>query len=453
MSRILVVDDEENIRLVLETLLSRYGYEVDTAQNGEEALLKIEAKPPDFVIADVRMPGISGIELTKKIKDMGLDIVVMVMSAYGNVELAIEAMKHGAYDFVSKPFKQDEVLMALKKAEERESLRKEVAALRAVLDTEHHDSMNILGRSAPIREVMRMVSRAKDFTTTVLIQGESGTGKELVAKALHEKGARKNKPFVALNCGAIPENLIESELFGHKKGSFTDASSDKTGLFEVAHEGTLFLDEVGELPMATQVKLLRVLQESIIRRIGDTKDRKIDVRIVAATMKNLEQEVKDGHFREDLFYRLNVLNIVVPPLRQRKDDLPLLIEHFIRKNNLKMGTTIRGLNPEAKKLFLDHGWPGNVRELENTIERAMVLAEGEWITEQEVPDRIKKSDQVFFEDLGTHDLSIKKAERYIEEMLIRRALERTGGNRTAAAKLLELSHRALLYKVKEYGIG
>jgi two-component system response regulator AtoC len=303
-----------------------------------------------------------------------------------------------------------------------------------------------------MRVVFRTLEKVADYKTTVLIEGESGTGKELVARALHERSSRASRSFVAVNCGAIPGTLLESELFGHKRGAFTDASSDKRGLFEEADGGTLFLDEIGELPLALQVKLLRALQEGIIRRLGDTRDVKIDVRVVAATVRDLGLEVKEGRFREDLYYRLNVLPLRVPPLRERREDIPLLVEHFLVKNNARLGTKMRGVSPRAHKLLLEYPWPGNVRELENTVERSVVLAEGDTLDEADLPERLRAGKDAVQATLDAGELSIKKTTRVIEETLIRRALDKTRGNRTAAAKLLEISHRALLYKIKDYGV-
>jgi two-component system response regulator AtoC len=450
MPRVLVADDEENLRLVLKTLLRRHGYEVMTAPSAEEALAALEGFAPDFVLADVRMGGMSGIDLTRELSARGSTATVIVMSAYGSIELALEAMKAGAYDYVAKPFKQDEVLLALRKAEERESLRRENRALKEqVREAARFEEM--IGRSDAMAAVFRTIEKAAAYATTVLIHGESGTGKELVARALHARSPRTEKPFVAVNCGAIPEALLESELFGHKRGAFTDAVADKRGLFEEAHEGTLFLDEIGELPLATQVKLLRVLQEGTLRRLGDVKDRQVDVRVVAATVRELREEVDEGRFREDLYYRLNVLALRVPPLRERKGDIPLLIDAFIERNNARLGTRIRGLDEKAMKRMLAYHWPGNVRELENVIERAMVLADEDVLREGDLPERLHDPDPVQTV-LGAGELSIKKTARYMEETLIRKALEKTGGNRTQASKLLEISHRALLYKIKDYGI-
>ncbi len=450
-SRVLVVDDEENLRLVLETMLRRHGYTVKAVASAEAALAALEAFAPDFVLADVRMGGMSGIELTRELAARGSSVTVIVMSAYGSIELALEAMKAGAYDYVAKPFKQDEVLLALRKAEERESLRRENKALKEqVAAAARFEEM--IGKSEAMAGVYRTIEKAAAYATTVLIQGESGTGKELVARALHVRSPRKERRFVAVNCGAIPEALLESELFGHRRGAFTDAVADKRGLFEEAHEGTLFLDEIGELPLATQVKLLRVLQEGTLRRLGDTKDRQVDVRVVAATVRDLREEVDEGRFREDLFYRLNVLPLRVPPLRERREDIPLLVDHLIERNNARLGTRIRGLDDKAKRLMLAYRWPGNVRELENVLERAMVLADGDVLSDADLPERLREPDPVQVV-LGAGELSIKKTARYMEETLIKKALEKTGGNRTQASKLLEISHRALLYKIKDYKIS
>jgi two-component system response regulator AtoC len=451
MRRVLVVDDEENLRLVLRTILKRAGYEVEVATSGEEALEKVESFGPDVILTDVRMPKMSGLDLLAALKAKQSPATVIVMSAYGSVDLAIEAMKAGAYDYVPKPFKPDEILLTLRKAEERETLRRENAKLREEIRRESKFD-EILAKSAPMMEIFKTISKIADYKTTVLISGESGVGKELVARAIHRRSSRKDKPFVAINCGAIPENLLESELFGHKKGAFTDANADRRGLFEEATGGTLFLDEIGELPLALQVKLLRVLQEETIRRLGDVRDTKVDVRIVAATHRDLQAEVKAGRFREDLFYRLNVLPIPIPPLRDRREDILLLVDHFLARNNIRLGTAIRGLDAEARKALVDYAWPGNVRELENTIERAMVLAEGDQLHTQDLPERVREARDPVQMQLASGELSVKKTTRIIEEVLIRRALQKTKGNRTRAAEVLEISHRALLYKLKDYKI-
>ncbi len=451
MRRVLIVDDEENIRVVLRTLLKKHDYQVEAADSAESALEQLERFDPDFVLADVRMSGMTGLELCAELKARSSLATVILMSAYGSVDLAIDAMKAGAYDYISKPFKQDEVLLTLTKAEERESLRRENRALKEAMRKERtfHD---ILGKSDAIEKVFSTIGKVADYKTTVLIQGESGTGKELVARALHLGSTRKDKAFVPLNCGAIPETLLESELFGHKKGAFTDAHADKRGLFTEADQGTLFLDEIGELPLGLQVKLLRVLQESRVRPVGASRDQAVDVRVIAATVRDLRREVAEGRFREDLYYRLNVLQLNVPPLRDRRDDIMLLVDHFIERNNSRLGTKIRDVDQKARKLLLNYPWPGNVRELENTIERAVVLSESDVIGVGDLPERMREPSDPITASLANGELSIKKTARFMEETLIRRALEKTGGNRTAAAKLLEISHRALLYKIKDYGI-
>jgi two-component system response regulator AtoC len=397
------------------------------------------------------MPRMGGLDLLGALKAKQHPATVIVMSAYGNVDLAIEAMKAGAYDYVSKPFKPDEIVLALRKAEERETLRRENRALKEQIQKDNQFE-SILAKSGEMVAIFKTVSKIADFKTTVLITGESGTGKELVARAIHSRSSRKSAPFVAINCGAIPENLLESELFGHKKGAFTDATSDRRGLFEEASGGTLFLDEIGELPLNLQVKLLRVLQEETIRRLGDPKDVKVDVRIIAATHRDLAADVKAGRFREDLFYRINVLSIHIPPLRNRREDVNLLIDHFVTRNNARLGTNIRGVSTEGRKLLLEYAWPGNVRELENTIERAMVLAESEVLQTSDLPERIREALDPVQVHLASGELSIKKTTAAIEQILIRRALQKTKGNRTRAADLLEISHRALLYKIKDYKI-
>lgn len=448
--RILVVDDEENIRVVLETLLKRHGYQVRTAPGGDEALALLETFGPDVVLTDVRMPKMGGLDLLSAMRAKNHPATVIVMSAYGTVDQAIEAMKAGAYDYIQKPFKADEVVLAIRKAQERESLRRENSALKREIHRDHQFEQ-ILAKSASMRLIFRTINKVADFKTTVLVTGESGVGKELVARALHVRSGRTGR-FVAVNCGAIPENLLESELFGHRRGAFTDAVKDRIGLFEEANKGTLFLDEVAELPLGLQVKILRALQEEVIRRLGDSKDIKIDVRFVAATHRDLNAEIQANRFREDLFYRLNVLPIHVAPLRERREDIPLLVEHFLERHNARLGTSIRGLDAEVRRLLYEYSWPGNVRELENTLERAMVLAEGEDIAVSDLPERIHDAQDAVQLQLATGELSVKKTMRVIEEILIRRALGTTNGNRTRAAELLEISHRALLYKIKNYKV-
>ncbi|MEM9459171.1 MAG: sigma-54 dependent transcriptional regulator [Myxococcota bacterium] len=459
-SRVLVVDDEEPMRHMLHLLLTREGYDVVAVGSGEAAVERLDddqAPPVDVVLTDVRMPGMGGLALTQWAQVQRPELTIIVMSAFGSIELAIDAMKKGAYDYISKPFKQDEVVLTLRKAQERQRLRRENAALRARLRQRLADAERLgalLIHSAPMRRMARTVRKVAAFKTTVLLLGESGVGKELAARALHDHSPRREGPFVAVNCGAIPEALLESELFGHRKGAFTDASSDKSGLFEEATGGTLFLDEIGELPPALQVKLLRALQEGEIRRVGDNRPRVVDVRVVAATSRDLSQMVDDGEFRQDLYYRLAVMPVQLPPLRERKDDVPPLVEHFVASTNARLGTRIEGIRADTLDLLLAYDWPGNVRELENTIEHAAVMAEGPWIEPDALPERTRSrpaSGSGYAMRFPEDDLSVKRAQRAIERDFILRALERTGGNRTHAAKLLDLSHRALLYKIKEFG--
>src|SRR4051812_9690078 len=451
---ILVVDDEEPIRQVLTEVLSGHGYVVRTASDGEEALKELAAHDYDAVVTDVRMPRMDGLTLVRAIQQTAPDAPVIVMSAYGSHDLALEAMKAGAYDYLGKPFRPDEVLLVLRKAEERERLRAENRRLRREIEASRGRSA-IIAESPSMKEGMGVVGKVAPARTTVLITGESGTGKELVARAVHELSPRKAGPFVAVNCGAIPDQLIESELFGHAKGAFTGAQSAKRGLFEEADSGTLFLDEIGDLPLQLQVSLLRALQEGEIRRVGDARSIKVDVRVLAATHRDLAQHVAQGKFREDLFYRLNVLALKLPPLRDRPEELPVLAERFIAQHAERLAIPRKALSPEALALLQHWRWPGNVRELENALERALVLSEGDEIDPAALPDEIRGARKASGppETPSEGDLSVKRAQRALEADLIRRALERTGGNRSRAAELLDLSPRALLYKIREYGLG
>ena len=450
--RILIVDDEESFRHMLSVILIKEGYEVETASNGDEGLRKAVASPFDQILCDIRMPHMDGLAFLQEIKRSGVEATIIVMSAYGTVDIAIEAMKLGAYDYISKPFKPDEIILILRKAEEREQLRKENQLLRKEVAREYSFE-NIVSKNERMRELFDIIKKVSRYKSTVLITGESGTGKELVARALHYNSDRSQKPFIAVNCGAIPENLLESELFGHAKGAFTDAIRMKKGLFEEADGGTLFLDEIGELPGQLQVKLLRVLQDGEIRRIGESNPIQIDVRIVAATVKDLQKEVNEGRFREDLFYRLNVLPLHIPPLRERREDIPLLVHHFIRKYNQAMNKNVKDLDHRAMETLMSYKWYGNVRELENTIERAIVLSEKNNIEPDNLPAEIQSYKQESQADtIPDEEYSIKKASKSLEINLIKKALKKMKGNHTHAARLLEISHRALLYKIKEYGI-
>ncbi|MGB9627325.1 MAG: sigma-54-dependent transcriptional regulator [Thermodesulfobacteriota bacterium] len=450
--RILIVDDEESFRHMLSVILRKEKYEVDTASNGEEALQKVISTPFDQILCDIRMPQMDGLEFLKEVQKAGVESTIIMMSAYGTIDTAIEAMKLGAYDYISKPFKTDEIILTLRKAEEREQLRRENQLLRREVQREYSFE-NIVSKNAKMKEIFEVIKKVAPYKSTILIMGESGTGKELVARALHYNSDRAKNPFVAVNCGAIPENLLESELFGHVKGAFTDAIRTKRGLFEEADGGTLFLDEIGELPPQLQVKLLRVLQEGEIRRVGESRPIKVDVRIISATVKDLTREVNEGRFRDDFFYRLNVLPIHIPPLRERREDIPLLIDHFIKKFTQSTNKKVVGIDSKALEVLMNYRWSGNVRELENTIERAVVLADGENIMLENLPPEIREfKEEVLTLPVDEEEYSIKKASRILETNLIKKALKKTKGNHTRAARLLEISHRALLYKIKEYGI-
>jgi len=451
VNHILIVDDEENIRHMLSMVLSKAGFECDTAADGMEGLEKIRQNLYEIVLCDINMPRMNGLELLGHINQEKLASTVIMITAFGSIDGAIEAMKAGAYDYVQKPFKADEVLLTIRKAQERERLRRQNIYLQRQLKKEY-DFSQIVSKEAKMDKLFEIIKKVARFKSTVLIGGESGTGKELFARSIHFNSERSENPFVTLNCGAIPENLIESELFGHEKGAFTDAVRSRKGLFEEASGGTLLLDEIGELPLQMQVKLLRVLQEEEIRRVGSDRSFKVDVRIIAATAQNLQEQVNEGRFREDLYYRLNVVQIEVPPLRERSGDVPVLVGYFIHKFNERLGLDISGMNEEASALVKGYHWPGNVRELENTIESAMVLCDGTEIGANDLPAKITERSSSGNLSLGEDNLSIKKHTYRIENILIRKALEETGGNRTAAAKLLEISHRALLYKIKEYQI-
>lgn len=450
--RLLIVDDEENMRHMLQVMLQKAGYVVQTAADGVEALEQIAKQDFDFVLCDLRMPNMDGMTFLEKSRQTHPDQTVIMMSAYGTIDTALEAMMIGAYDYVSKPFKQDEVLLTLKKAEERERLKRENVELQNRLRKieQKYSFGNIVARSEAMAHVFELVEKVAKHKTTVLITGESGTGKDLIAKTMHFNGNRASVPMVSINCGSIPENLLESELFGYKKGAFTDAVKDKPGLFDEADGGTIFLDEIGELPFSLQVKLLRVLQEEEISPLGSTVSKKIDVRVIAATSRDLQKEVDEGRFREDLFYRINVMKIHLPPLRERRGDIPLLVGYFINLFNQKLEKDIEGLSSQAMPILMAYSWPGNIRELENVIERAILLGKGRWITPTDLPQSITSVRHPSSSDAPEHTLSIKKASKTLERDLIQKALELTEGNRSKAAKILEISRPILISKIKQY---
>ena len=452
--RLLVIDDEENMRHMLSKLLGKAGYVVEAACDGHEGLKMAQSMAYDFILCDIKMPHMSGMDFLKSSRDKIGTTTVIMMSAYGTIDTAIEAMKLGAYDYISKPFKTDEVYLTLKKAEERESLRQENFQLKERIKKIEgsYNFGSLVAKSETMQSMFRIAAKAAQYKTTVLLLGDSGTGKELIARAIHFEGQRSTMPLVPVNCGGIPETLLESELFGYKKGAFTGADRNKKGLFQEAEGGTIFLDEIGELPLSLQVKILRVLQENEIRMVGDSKSMKIDVRVIAATAKDLEAEAKKGTFRDDLYYRLNVLSIKIPPLRDRPEDIPLLCEHFIKRFNTTLGKNIKSIAPAAMSLMLEYNWPGNVRELENAIERAAVLAEDTLLLPEHFPVELgQRFGQSQMDELFDGH-SLKVAQKLMEEKLITKALKKTGGNRTQAARLLEISHPSLLSKIKTYHI-
>jgi len=453
--RILIIDDEDNMRHMLSSVLVRLGYLVESAANGRIGLETLAAREFDVVLCDIRMPEMDGMEFLRQAATAGVAATIVMMSAFGSVDTALAAMRLGAYDYISKPFKADEIELTLRKAEERESLRRDNRELRKIVASleGEYSFGKMVARSKSMQDVFTLAAKVAPHSTTVLITGESGTGKELVAQGIHQRSGRTAGNFVAVNCGGLPENLIESELFGYVKGAFTGADKNKIGLCVEADGGTLFLDEIGELPLSLQVKLLRVLQEGEVQPIGAVGPRKIDVRVIAATARDLAQEVGMGLFRQDLFYRLNVVHIVLPPLRERIGDIPLLSDYFLKRYVYRLDSPVVGIAPSAMALLLQHTWPGNVRELENVIERAVVLAEKKMILPENLPDAfgVRGSGRRIDDFFG--GFSIKQAQKIMETSLIGRALQATGGNKSKAAELLELSYPSLLSKIKEYGVG
>lgn len=455
--QVLVVEDDHSLRDTLLTHLQREGYSCLGVPSSGEALTQLERAPVPIVLTDLKLPEGDALAFIRQVRDRHPESHVILMTAFGNTKIVLDAIRAGAYGYLSKPFTVEELTFLLRRLEETEELRAENHELRSVVGQRHNFS-SMIAESSAMKDVLETVKRLSAFNTTVLIVGESGTGKELLARAIHFNSPRRGKPFVAINCGAIPEALMESELFGHKKGAFTDATRDKRGLFEEASGGTLFLDEIGELPLHLQVKLLRALQEQQIRRVGDEQTIAIDVRVVAATLRDLEQDVKTGRFRDDLFYRLNVVSLRLPPLRERQEDIPALAQHFLKKHGKRLGVSVAKIHPDAMKGLLSYGWRGNIRELENCIERGMVLSESDVIMPEALPEAVRSagSTRAATTDgpmISDGNLSIKQHARSLEITLIRRALQKTKGNRTHAAKILEISHRALLYKLKEYDLN
>ncbi len=445
--RILVVDDEVNAREALKTLLSEEGFEVAEAGDGEEALEMLSSFAPAVVLTDVRMPKLDGISFLKKARENGSDSVFVVMTAFGSIEMAVEAMRAGAENYLLKPLDVKSVLIVLEKALEKRQLRRDASSLRQRV-RERFSFPNIIGDAPELQGVFELIKQAAPTKATVLILGESGTGKELVAQALHEESPRRDKPFIKVNCAALSESLLESELFGHEKGSFTGAIGRKEGRFELADGGTLFLDEVGEISASLQIKLLRVLQNREFERVGGTQTVKVDVRLVAATNRDLAAEVKAGRFREDLYYRLNVVAVTLPPLRSRKADIPALVSHFVEKFAQAYGKQVKGLAPGTLNAFLSHSWPGNVRELENAVERAVVLCKGSELTSDDLPPSLQGPRP---QQSGAGGLIPGATMAVIEREAILKTLEMVGGSTARAAEVLGISVRTIQYRLKAYG--
>ncbi len=454
--KILVADDQQSMREFLDIMLKKEGYKVSLASNGEEVSRLIEKDIFDLALLDIRMPKLDGISALKKIKAISPETIVIMITAYASADTAIKAMKEGAYDYITKPFKVEEIKLIIKNALEKKNLQKENILLKQVVRDRYHFE-NIIGQSPKMIDLYDLLEKIASTKTNILITGESGTGKELVAKAIHYNSPRKEKPFVTLNCGAIPESLIESELFGHMKGAFTDAIATKKGLFEVADEGTIFLDEISELPLLMQVKLLRILQDKEFKRVGGTEDIRVDVRIISATNKDLEEEVREKRFREDLFYRLNVIQIKLPPLRERKEDIPSLATHFLKKYSEDLNKNISVISPEALRILLNYEYPGNVRELQNIIERAVALEINQELTAQNLSSYLEEQLPLrkgpFDLDIPQEGIDLEKMVEDLERTLLVKALDRTRGIKKKAAELLHINFRSMRYRLEKYGLN
>jgi two-component system, NtrC family, response regulator HydG len=448
--KILIVDDDPTHCRMLETVLDAEGYETDRAHDGRQALEKIEAGFFDLILMDIRMAHVDGIEALERIKLFNPELPVIMMTAYSSISTAVRAMKAGAYDYLTKPLDIDELKMLVTKALRHHHLEKENLFLKEQLGS-RFDAANMIGRSAAMHRVLETVAMVAPTEATVLIQGESGTGKELIANAIHQNSPRKDRPLVKVNCAALPETLLESELFGHEKGAFTGAVGARKGRFQMAHQGTIFLDEIGEMPISTQSKILRVLQEREFEPIGSSKSIQVDTRIVTATNKNLPDEIKANRIREDLYYRINVVSITAPALRDRKEDIPLLAEHFLKRYAEKNRRSLKGFSPKAMDLLMRYRWPGNVRELENVIERAVIMSRGQSILVDAFPNSIKGANDGHSHSDDEQDSG--KSLKAMEKKMILSTLEEAGGNRTHCARILGISRRTLQLKLKEYGVN
>jgi two-component system response regulator HydG len=449
-TKILIVDDEAPHRQMLDAVLSVEGYEIHHAGDGQEAISLVEERFYDLILMDIRMSKVGGIEALKKIKKISPGIPTIIMTAYASVDTAVDALKSGAYDYLTKPLDIEELKILVKKALHHRKLEQENVYLKERLG-DRFDFSNIIGRSTAMQGLFETIALVAPSEATVLIAGESGTGKELIANAIHQNSPRANRAFIKVNCAALPETLLESELFGHEKGAFTGALARKQGRFQLAHTGSIFLDEVGEMTPTTQTKILRVLQEREFEPLGSTQTVKVDTRVIAATNKNLLEEIEQGNFREDLYYRLNVVNLEVPSLRERREDISLLADYFLKKYVEKNRRLIKGFTPRAMDLLIRHSWPGNVRELENVVERAVIMARGDLISQGELPDAIRDLDGET--EKTAVDLSPGRSLKEVERDMILRTLEDTGGNRTRTAEILGISRRTLQLKLKEYGVN